>query len=327
MGRKLIVDNYIIDKPIIEILKDLQSSLNNGKLKDIRQMNDYIMVTCVNRNHKNGLEKNPDCGIYVGDDLEKEFGFAHCFACSWKSNFVSFVAEAFECNKDIAKKWLISNYGKLIKESIILGEPIVLKTDYSKRSEKDASNLSKYQSYCPYLQKRKVSREIANLFQVKYDPIKRQIIFPCFDETGKLITITKRNIDYKRFELEKNAEKPVYGLDIVIKQQIKSVILTEGQFDVLTAWSYGFPAISTFGGMSNEQINKINKSCISNIYLMMDNDEAGKKFAASLKKKLDKRLLVTCVNIPNGFKDINDLDKETFWKILIDAKNKNDFIV
>ena len=91
----------------------------------------------------------------------------------------------------------------------------------------------------------------------------------------------------------------------VNKNNIKSAIITEGPIDCLTAYTYGFPAIATFGSISDEQIEKINSSCLESIYTMFDNDAAGYKFTAKLMKKLNKRILVTNVNIPNNKKDIN----------------------
>ena len=111
----------------------------------------------------------------------------------------------------------------------------------------------------------------------------------------------------------------MYGLDIVIKENISKVLITEGQFDCLTSWSYGVPAIATLGGMSVEQIDKINNSCITQIITAFDNDEAGKKFTQILKNRLSKRILVSSVTIPNGFKDVADLDKETLLKIVENA--------
>ena len=56
---------------------------------------------------------------------------------------------------------------------------------------------------------------------------------------------------------------------------------------------------------------------------MFDNDEAGRKFTRTLKNRLDKRILVVEVKLPDGKKDINDLEFEEFENILKIAKNLN----
>ena len=63
------VDNYIINKPIIDILYRLQLTLTNGKLKDIKKPSggaDNIVVTCPH--HGDGRESTPACNIYIGED-------------------------------------------------------------------------------------------------------------------------------------------------------------------------------------------------------------------------------------------------------------------
>lgn len=321
--RQLEIDNYIIDEDMIKILRDIQCicSLKNGKLKDIITRGDDIVVTCPNSEHKNGLEKTPDCNIYIGDNRGIPYGYARCFACGFAVSFEKFVANCFDSTIDYAKQWLIKNYGVLAKEKISIGDDIDLtKNTYKKPKVKDKKILDAYQSYCPYLAKRKVSREIAEKFLVKYDQTKHHIVFPSFDEKGNLVAINRRSVDYKFFILDKDSPKVVYGLDHILKENISEVLITEGQFDCLVSWSFGQPAIATLGGMSNEQIEKINNSCITHIFTAFDNDEAGRRFTQMLKNKLNKRILISEISIPNGYKDVADLDKETFTRIIENAR-------
>ena len=63
------VDNYIINKPILDVLYRLQLSLTNGKLKDIKPPSGgahNIVVTCPH--HDDGRESTPACNIYIGED-------------------------------------------------------------------------------------------------------------------------------------------------------------------------------------------------------------------------------------------------------------------
>ena len=317
--RSIKIDGYIINKPIIDILYDIQKTLINGKLRDIKPSHDYIMVSCPV--HSNGLEKNPSAGIYVGDDSDREYGLLHCFTCGAVLHFENTVAEFLDRPVDFAKKWLIERYGEESKDRIEIDDEIDIFMPKKKARAKDVSLLDGYQSYCPYLAKRGVSREIAEKFSVKYDPKSHFILFPSFDEKGNLVSIDKRSVDRKYFVIDKDAPKVVYGLDQILKGNISEAIITEGQFDCLHSWTFGQPAIATLGGMSEEQIKKINSSCLTHIILAMDNDEAGREFTEKLKKKLSKRIMLSELKIPNGFKDIGDLDKITFEKILKESKN------
>ena len=318
--RQLIIDNYVINKPIEEILTLLKLSLTNGKLKDIENKGDDILVTCPH--HDGGHEKTPACNIYIGNDTKLPYGYFNCFVCGEKGSFLKFVAECFDAPESYAKAWLLKNFGgELIAKNLFMGEPIVLNRNKGIKKHLDESILDQYQTWNPYLAKRKLSREICELFKVRYDPKYRQVIFPAYDMSGNLVMLAKRSIDVKSFYLDKDVEKPVYCLDYVMKNNIKTVLITEGPFDCLTGWEYGFPTIATFGKISDYQIEQINKSCINIIYAAFDNDAAGRSFLETLKRKLTKRIIIIETKFPTWRKDLNDLTKEELQEIIKNARN------
>jgi len=318
--RQLIVDNYVINKPIEEILNLLRITLTNGKLKDIENKGDNLLVTCPH--HDGGHENKPACNIYIGNDTELPYGYFNCFVCGEKGSFLKFVAECFDAPESYAKAWLLKNFGgELIRKEFFLGEPININKNKVKKQGLDESILDKYQKWTPYLAKRKLSREICELFKVRYDPKYRQVIFPAYDIKGNLVMLTKRSIDTKTFYLDKDVEKPVYCLDYVMKNNYQTVLITEGPFDCLTGWEYGFPTIATFGKISDYQIEQINKSCINIIYAAFDNDAAGQSFTKTLKEKLTKRIMIIETKFPANKKDINDLTKEELVDMLKSASN------
>ena len=318
--RQLIIDNYVINKPIEEILTLLKLSLTNGKLKDIENKGDNILVTCPH--HDCGHEKTAACNIYIGNDTKLPYGYFNCFVCGEKGSFLKFVAECFDAPESYAKAWLLENFGgELIAKNLFMGEPIVLNRNKGIKKHLDESILDQYQTWNPYLAKRKLSREICELFKVRYDPKYRQVIFPAYDMNGNLVMLAKRSIDVKSFYLDKDVEKPVYCLDYVMKNNIKTVLITEGPFDCLTGWEYGFPTIATFGKISDYQIEQINKSCINIIYAAFDNDAAGRSFLETLKRKLTKRIIIIETKFPAWRKDLNDLTKEELQEIIKNARN------
>ena len=318
--RQLIVDNYVINKPIEDILNLLRISLTNGKLKDIQNKGDNLLVTCPH--HDGGHEKTPACNVYIGNDTKLPYGYFNCFVCGEKGSFLKFVAECFDAPESYAKSWLLKNFGgELIQKNLFMGEPIVLNRNKGKKQGLDESILDQYQKWCPYLAKRKLSREICELFKVRYDPKYRQVIFPAYDINGKLVMMTKRSIDTKTFYLDKDVEKPVYCLDYIMKNNIKTALITEGPFDCLTGWEYGFPTVATFGKISDYQIEQLNKSCLTVIYAAFDNDAAGRSFLETLKRKLTKRIIIIETKFPANKKDINDLSKEEFDKVIKNAQN------
>ena len=320
--RILRVDNYIIDTPLYEIVNQLRQVLTNGKLREIKawsEGDDNIVVTCPNRHHKGGHERSASMNIYVGDSSKIPYGFCKCWACDFQCTFIYFVAECFECSEEFAKKWLIDRFGILSTSKILTDDDIVIKPKQS-ATKLPKNYLDNLQNWHPYLAERKLSREVCELFQVKYDPVYSQIVFPCFDVSGNLIMAPKRSIGYKNFYLDDDQEKPVYCLDYIIKNNITTAMICEGPFDVLTCYTYGYPAIGTFGNPSPYQINAINKSPIKVLYLAMDIDAAGRRMANTIKAGLSSRIIIKEVQWPAGKKDPNDLTFEEFKAVMTAAK-------
>jgi DNA primase len=320
--RVLRIDNYIIEVPLFEVVTQLRMALTNGKLREIKSWSDgddNIVVTCPNRNHKGGREHSAAMNIYVGENSEIPYGFCKCWACDFQCSFVGFVAECFECSEDFAKHWLINKFGILSNSNVITDSPIVLKQ--KKTSAKLPANyLDNLQNWHPYLAQRKLSREVCELFKIKYDPVTSQIVFPCFDIAGNIIMAPRRSIVYKNFYLDKDQDKPVYCLDFIIKNNITTAMICEGPFDVLTCYTYGYPAIGTWGNPSPTQIEAINRSPIKVLYMAMDNDTYGRKFTNIIKAGLDPRIIVKEVHWPAGKKDANELTFEEFNKVMTEAK-------
>jgi DNA primase len=182
-----------------------------------------------------------------------------------------------------------------------------------------SSYLEAFQDWHPYLAQRKLSREVCELFKVKYDPQTSQIVFPCFDIAGKIIMAPRRSIYNKTFYITKDQDKPVYCLDYIIKNNISTAMICEGPIDVLTCYTYGYPAIGTWGNPSPSQIDAINKSPIKVLYIAMDNDWAGQRMANVIKAGLDPRIIIKEVKWIH--KDPNEHSYEEFQKVMNEAKN------
>lgn len=318
----LIISNFYFNTTVESIIEKLRLTLTNGKLKDVEYKPDEIIITCPNDEHKSGHEANPDCHIAINKD-GVPLGYFHCFGCGTKGTFLYFVALCLSSSEERALDWLKSNFDyqyiskkQLFADDICINRSIRQINSVKSNNLIDPRSLDEYQNWCPYLAKRKLTREICDKFNVKYDSKYRQVIFPCYDINGNLIMTPRRSIDTKTFYLDKNVEKPVYCLNEIVKNNIKTAIVTEGPFDTLTAWTYGFPAIGTLGTPSDAQIEQINRSTITTLYLMFDNDVAGKRFNKLFHDKISERIFLVDVNIPKPYKDINDLNKEIFDKTI-----------
>lgn len=317
---QLIVDNHIIKQDLQAILCQLGPFVSPGKLRVIKQrVGDNVRVTCPV--HKDGQENTPSCDIYIGDSPNVIWGTAHCFACGFKGQLYDFIAECCDKSQSWAKKWLKDNFTETIIEdnNVIIDQPIILKSKVNKKQILDDTILDNYQTWHPYLQKRKLSKEVCEQFEVRYDPKSECVVFPVRDVNGNLRFLTRRSVNSKRFIIDKKIEKEVYLLYNIVRSKIKEVYVVESQINALTLWSWGYPAIALLGTGTEYQYDLLNKSEILKYNLCFDGDEAGKKGIKNFMNNV-KNCFISIVTIPDG-KDVNDLSKEEFDKLsVIDAK-------
>lgn len=310
------VDNYIIEEPLKNIVLRLKEILNGTKLKDVHEKGSELVVTCPNKDHSNGQEKIPDCHISLQDKSELPYGTFNCFACGASGSFVKFVALCFDSSIEYAKKWLITYYGKENTELTLDLEPIELPKD-KKVEFLDEKLLDSFQSYHPYMDKRKLSKKVCEKFKIKYDPKSECLVFPVWDEQGRLIMLTRRSVKNKQFYIDKEKEKPVYLMNFIKQLQIHELTIVESQINCLTLWGWHVPAVATFGcNITAKQLDTLNRSDLKHIYICFDGDDAGQKGTVKLIKNLRPDILIDVIEMPSK-KDVNDLTEQEFNKLTI----------
>ena len=307
---RLIIDNHIIREDIKTILSIVQRQASPGKLKRIIYDGDNIRVTCPV--HKDGQENKPSCSLYVGSSDDVTWGTVHCFACGFKGQLFDFIAEA--CDKPVywAKRFLKDNFTESIidDETFNIDEPISFKKAAEPKKPIDQHILDNYQSWHPYMQQRKLSKEVCERFDVKYDPASECIVFPVRSLNGNISFCTRRSINSKKFIIDKDIDKDVYLLYDVIKDNVREVYVVESQINALTLWSWGYPAIALLGTGTDHQYDLLNKSGILSYKLCFDGDEAGRNGIKKFIKNVSS-CFISVIKIPEG-KDVNDLSKNQF---------------
>ena len=308
------IRNRLITTPILTILKQLQSEVKNGKLKDIDDQNkDNILITCPV--HKDGFESKPSCRVFaLTDDKNLEAGHCHCFSCGYSGSLATTINAAFdEVDPRFGEDWLIERFGDTLVEHEELLLPIDI--EIKSRNYLDESILNKYDYYHPYMWKRKLTKDVVDKFRVGYDMERKAITFPVYDEKHRLVMITARSVETKRFYIPPNADKPVYLLYDIIERGITSVVVVESQINALYARSLGFDRIGLFGTGSRRQLETLKKSGIRNYILCFDGDEAGRKGAERFKKSIGDDKWIHEIRVPKG-KDLNDFDPEDAIRLL-----------
>jgi DNA primase len=310
-------ESRYIEESVEKILQKVRqetSTRGDMYLRDIIKRGNHFVVTCPF--HSDHKEKKPACTVFSSKHNDFEEGDYHCFVCNAHGNMVNLVSGCFEQEEEFGKAWLLENYGNTFIEKELYLPTIDLRKQNNKEEYLNESILNTFESYHPYMEKRKLSKEVCEMFKVRYDPKTSSIVFPVWDDTGKLYMLTRRSVKDKTFIIDTNKEKPLYLMNFIKEKEIPYVIVVESQINALTCFSYDLPSIATFGvGISTKQFEILNKSNIRHYILAFDGDEAGKRGTSKFLKNIRKDVFVDILDIPED-RDVNDLSKEELIDLL-----------
>lgn len=313
-----------------DILDELVTQLRANNINLIQKQKEgpsHIQICCPY--HSNGQERRPSAGI------RKEDGLFHCFACGEVHTLPEVISHCFGHEDDILGKfgwsWLLKNFATIAVEERKDVEIDLERNNISNKSNiLDTSNIDKsdwvteeeldsYRYYHPYWKKRGIIDEtIIELFDLGYDKYTSSITFPVRDMCGNCLFVARRSIHSKFFNYPQGVEKPLYGL-YELYQLSKlhhghfenEIIVCESMIDALTCWQYGKYAVA-LNGLGNElQFKQLRELPCRKLILATDNDEAGLKARARIRKNVTNKLITEYI-LPKGKKDINELSKEEF---------------
>lgn len=306
------VNDLFFDTTVEAILYRIQKETNFEYLKQIKRSGNNFMITCPF--HGNHNESHPSCGV-AGDETESNYGVFHCFTCGQSGTILDLIKLCLGLDVLEAIDWLNNTFGKVIVQRDYLLPEIEI-NNISINNFLDESILDEYSYFHPYMFERGLTEDIIRKFRIGCTPDGKYITFPCWDEHDNLVGIFKRSTVGKEFIIPKDMPKCVYLLNFLIKENITTAYVCEGQFDALKLWTFGYPAICLFGaGTSKIQMEILNRSGIRNYILMYDNDQAGRHGAQRFKNLIRKDVFVTDIIMPQG-KDCGDCTKEEIKQIL-----------
>lgn len=145
------------------------------------------------------------------------------------------------------------------------------------------------------------------------------LIMPYQDMYGNIVALVGRSLLSDKEREEKNISKyknspfskslNLFGLDKAKRSIIKNdhVIIVEGQFDCITAAEYGFDNVVAIGGVA---LTKYQMGLLlrytNNIYLALDNDDAGKSTINKIMRRYSKVANIEKISFPMRYKDIDN---------------------
>lgn len=229
IDEKLIVDlrQYILAKTGVLYFNRIKSTTKD------------LMVSCPF--HKEGQERKPSCGIKKHTDDKGQIGTVHCFSCGVTTNISLMLQQLLgpQYNEDEIE----SMFGikTLIVQDTFIEKPkttlfkLPIKNTNVENSEKI---LRQYRYYHPYLQQRKITKEVAQIYDIGYDEYNKHITFPIRDINKTVIGIGRRSINYKKYFYPSGMTKPLYGV-YELPRFVRYLWIVEGPFNLwsLKGWN------------------------------------------------------------------------------------------
>ena len=165
-----------------------------------------------------------------------------------------------------------------------------------------------------------------------YDRFRNRLMFPIIDVRGNVVGFGGRVLDDSKPKylnsndtLIFNKRKNLFGLNLAKKSKAGSLILVEGNIDVVTMHQYGFDnAVASLGtSLTDEQAALISRYC-DQVILLYDGDAAGQKATKRAIPILEKaEIAVKVLQIPDNMDPDDYLRKfgADKFKILLEGSS------
>ena len=320
----MVINEVMINASLEDILLELKSELainNIPMMQTIKDSGNDVMVCCPY--HSNGQERRPSAGIRKSD------GKFHCFACHEIHSLPEVISYCLGYTNDILGKqgfkWILKNFAtvrvedrksveiNLERNNTTNKNNVLANSDSDKSNYVSEEELDEYRYYHNYWKERGITDEnIIELFDLGYDYKNDCITFPVRDVKGNCLFVAKRSVKTKWFNYPKGVDKPLYGLYELhytgIHRFLNAVYITESMIDCILLWQAGKNAVALNGTGSALQFKQLNNLPCRHFILATDNDEAGERARAKIRKNVPRKL-ITEIQFPPTIKDIGDLGK------------------
>jgi DNA primase len=278
-------------------------------------------------------------------------GLWKCFGCGLEGNLIKFIMLAYHLNYVQANDFLHQRAGLSddvnIDDLIFLREIENIIGDKTEKEETENIKVnftpeiiaSMYEGQDPYnyLQERGLDDDTINYFECGYTKhwkcfrnkktfYEERITWPGHDKDGNIIGFIGRTpvgdepkyrytIGYKKADNLFNFHRAKsYAKD--------GIILVEGSFDAMKIHSFGYPNVcAILGAKLSANQTKILFNMTNKVYLMFDNDNAGRKANENALQTLQENLDIYYIPLGN-LKDPGEIqNKQTFDKLFYNARS------
>lgn len=295
--------------------------LENFDVANISQATaDEVLFSCPFSGHTHGDER-PSAYMNDGSRNPELTTLWKCHGCGRSGNAVSFVSEYMNVTRQKARAWLKEHYApgyrapkygsiakefeqrrKLHKQRLVTTVP-TLKPEVSRRFDVDWGHYAEEYADYPdvaYMLDRGFTPATLDEWGIGYDANSRRITIPVCDSQGNLVGFKGRawEADVRPKYLvmgDKGRRKRygfptydkslvVFGLHLWAESETQTLVLVEGEIDVMSLWVMGIPAVCVGGSSLSEAQARLLRQHCDEIVMFFDDDKAGRNFTWGIDK-------------------------------------------
>ena len=152
------------------------------------------------------------------------------------------------------------------------------------------------------------------------------LVIPIRDEKSRLVGSVSRRMNIEpKYLYSKGLKKSKVLFGGYKIERCPFVCITEGTLDAMWLEQNGYPAVAILGAhLSNTQQELLVQLPTDELVLCLDNDEAGQIGLNAAMACISERSVVSYVQLPNGFKDVQEIRN---INILDETINKRTFFI
>jgi len=301
-----------------------------NELKNIQRRGQEVKAECPFKElHGSQTDNNPSLTVNVSR------GVYYCNSCHSKGNVHTMYRHLYGLTPEQA--WFQ------------LGDALKLQRPDGTKPTRPDINIGLVQLYHKQLinltgpirdilrERRGLTDDTLKRFQLGWDG--ERITIPIYDEYNTLVNFRRykwnstddqwKVLNYIDELNNSYGEVRIFGIDKIVDTSIEYVVWCEGEMDCICATQHGFPSACPTSGAGTWKADwtKLFRNK-KRVYLVQDNDEAGRNAANKLCEKLYRVVDVYLINWPENFPDKGDttdfftkcgLGTEDFQRLLDNA--------
>jgi len=148
------------------------------------------------------------------------------------------------------------------------------------------------------------------------------LIIPIKDRESRLVGWVTRQYDREpKYLYSKGLKKSKVLFGEFNIEPCSFICVTEGTLDAIWLDQYGYSSVAILGAnMSTSQQEAVLKLPTDELVLCLDNDDAGKIGTDRIMSCISKRFVVSYIQLPNEYKDVQDIRDETVLNKIINER-------